>query len=277
MRLVKPRDPGAAGAPAAATERPTWRTVAVPHEHGGWGLTLEPVLLGLLVAWSPAGLAVGVAAIVVFLARTPLTFVLVDRHRDRWLGRDRLAARILAVELVLVAALALVAVALAGWSWLVPVALAAPFVAVELWFDMRSRGRRLVPELCGSAGIAAVAAAIVLAGDARAALAVGAWLVLAARSVMAIPFVRAQIVRLRRGSGPTRGSDVAQLAGLAVGVVAVVADDRFAAGAIGLAVIALLHAVWLRRPPVPAKVLGLRQMALGLALVAVTSTGVGIG
>ena len=25
-----------------------WRAVAMPSEHGGWGLTLEPVLLGLL-------------------------------------------------------------------------------------------------------------------------------------------------------------------------------------------------------------------------------------
>ena len=32
----------------APTERSAWRAVAMPAEHGGWGLTLEPVLLGLL-------------------------------------------------------------------------------------------------------------------------------------------------------------------------------------------------------------------------------------
>ncbi|MDX2007394.1 MAG: hypothetical protein SFU83_19325 [Meiothermus sp.] len=26
------------------------RSVALPNEHGGWGFTLEPILLGLLVA-----------------------------------------------------------------------------------------------------------------------------------------------------------------------------------------------------------------------------------
>ena len=47
-------------APAGA--RPAWRVVALPDEHGGWGLTAEPVLLGLLVAPSWAGLAIGAAA-----------------------------------------------------------------------------------------------------------------------------------------------------------------------------------------------------------------------
>lgn len=53
--------------PAAARQRPLWRSVAVPSEHGGWGLTFEPVLLGLIVAPSWAGVAIGVAAIVAIL------------------------------------------------------------------------------------------------------------------------------------------------------------------------------------------------------------------
>lgn len=36
------------GAPSAATERSPWRTAAVPTEHGGWGLTLEPVAAKVL-------------------------------------------------------------------------------------------------------------------------------------------------------------------------------------------------------------------------------------
>ena len=73
-----------------------WRSVAVPTEHGGWSLTAEPALLGLLVAWSMPGLALGVAAMVAFMARTPLKLVLIDRFRHRSLPRTRLAARIAA-------------------------------------------------------------------------------------------------------------------------------------------------------------------------------------
>ena len=32
------------------------RTVALPVEHGGWGISLEPVVLGLLVAPSASGI-----------------------------------------------------------------------------------------------------------------------------------------------------------------------------------------------------------------------------
>ena len=57
---------------------------------------------------------------------------------------------------------------------LVPLAVAAPLFAVELWFDARSRGRRLVPALCGAVGISAVVAVIVLLDDQSASLAADA-------------------------------------------------------------------------------------------------------
>jgi hypothetical protein len=46
------------------------------------------------------------------------------------------------------------------------------------------------------------------------------------------------------------------------------------AGAIGIALLGLAQVVWVRRAPVAAKQLGLRQMAIGVALVAVTAAGV---
>lgn len=263
------------GAPgSAARPRAAWRAVAIPDEHGGWGLTAEPALLGLLVAPSWAGAALGVAAFAAFLVRTPLKIALVDRWRHRWLPRSRLAARIAAVECAILLALAGVAASRAGWEWLVPVAVAVPLVGVELWFDMRSRGRRLVPELCGAVGIAAVAASVSLAGGADARLAVGLWLVLAARALAAIPFVRVQIARLRHGSGTLKVSDRAQIVGAGVAVAAVAVDSAVAAGAVAVAALLVAHVIWVRRPPVPAKILGLRQLFLGLAVVAVTAAGV---
>ena len=96
-----------AEAPVGAGPRPApmWRQVAVPSEHGGWTLTAEPVFLGLVVAWSWSGLALGVAAMLAFVARTPLKVVLVDRWRHRWLERSRVAARIAAAEFALIAVL----------------------------------------------------------------------------------------------------------------------------------------------------------------------------
>ena len=39
-------------------------------------------------------------------------------------------------------------------------------------------------------------------------------------------------------------------------------------------VLAVMQFVWVRRAPIPAKQVGLRQMGMGLALVAVTAVGV---
>ncbi|GIW24085.1 MAG: hypothetical protein KatS3mg069_0352 [Meiothermus sp.] len=54
------------------------KTVALPNEHGGWGFTLEPILLGLLVAPSWAGLGLGVFALAAFFTRHPLKLWLAD-------------------------------------------------------------------------------------------------------------------------------------------------------------------------------------------------------
>lgn len=251
-----------------------WRSVAVPSEHGGWGLTLEPVLLGLIVAWSGGGLALGLAAFAAFLVRTPLKLVAVDVRRKRWLERSRVALRIASVELVVIALALLAVVRSAGWSWSVPLLVAGPLVAVELSFEVRSRGRRLVPELFGAVGIAAVAASIALAGGRSGRLAVGLWLVLAARAVGAIPFVRVQIQRLRRGVGPRGQSDAAQALSVMVASAAVILDRRLVAGLVGVVVMAGVQIAWVRRPPIAAKTIGLRQMAAGLALVALTAAGI---
>jgi hypothetical protein len=262
------------GVERTTPERPVWRTVALPSEHGGWGLTLEPVLLGLLVAHSLVAVALGVGALFAFLVRTPLKLAAVDARRGRWLARSKLAVQIAAGELLVVIAAVTTAVWIAGWSWMIPVAVAAPLVGIELWFDVRSRGRRLVPELCGAVAIGSVAAAIVVSSGGSARLAAGAGLVLTGLAIGSIPFVRVQLARLRQARVSTRQSDVAQLVAFLVGATAVVVDHRLVAGLAGLTALVALQVVWVRRPPVVAKVLGLRQMALGIGLVVVTAAGV---
>lgn len=259
----------------STTARPPWRAVVVPSEHGGWGLTLEPALLGLLVAPSVAGGALALAAFLAFVVRTPLKLVLVDRHRHRALERDHLARRVVAAEVAVLLALVAVARIDAGADWIAPFAIALPLFAVELWFDARSRSRRLVPELCGAVGISAVAASIALAGGESAALAAALWLVLAARAIASVPFARVQVLRLRAVPSPPRASDLAQLAGVAVAAIAVAVDDAVLAGAVAVLIVALAQRAWSRGAARPAKVVGFAQLGFGLAVVIATAIGVG--
>lgn len=255
----------------ATSDGASWRSVALPSEHGGWSLTAEPAVLGLLVAWSWPGFALGVAALVAFVARTPLKLVLVDRWRHRWLDRTRLAARIAAVELALFGGLVAYASVNAQSGFWIPLALAAPLVGLELWFDMRSRGRRLIPELAGSVGIGAIATAIALADGAPNRLAWGLWIVIAARVIAAIPYVRHQIQRTHSRSEPRWHSDVAQVVAIAVAAVAWSQDLVPAAAVVVLAALGLINIVAVRLPPRPAVVIGIQQTVFGVVLIVATA------
>jgi hypothetical protein len=254
-------------------ERAPWRSVAIPTEHGGWGLTLEPVVLGLVVAPSLAGAAIAVAAFAAFVVRTPLRVVLVDRHRHRRLPRTALAGRIAAVELALLALLGATALVLAGPGFLAPLAVAAPLVGVELWFDARSRSRRLVPELAGSVGIAAVAAAIVIAGGGSTVDAAGAWLVLAARSVASLPFVRIQLQRAKAQPFHLGHSDAAQAVAVVAVAVGAVAGAVPLVAVAAVALLAVVQVVLVRRPPPRAAIIGAQQMVFGLTVAVTTALG----
>jgi hypothetical protein len=252
--------------------RSTLRAVALPTEHGGWGLTGEPVLLGLLVAPTWAGACLGLAALIGFVARTPLRVILVDRRRNRWLDRTTLATKVLAVEVVVALGLVVTAVLTARSPFWWPIAAAAPLVGVELWFDARSRSRRLAPELAGTVGVTAVAAAIVLAGGEPDATALAAWLVLSGRAVTAIPHIRAQVQRLHGRTAPIGPVVAADVAAVSFAGASVVVEPAVLPGAV--AVGALVALGWATAgSTAPPKVLGLRQTFLGLAVVIATAAG----
>lgn len=249
----------------------TLRMVALPTEHGGWSITLEPVLLGLIVSPTPAGFALGLAALLAFVARTPLKIALVDRWRRRTLERTGLATRVAAVEIAVIGALIAFAAATATAPFWWPLALAVPLVALELWHDMRSRSRRLVPELAGSIGIGSIAAAIALAGGESSGVAAGLWLVVAARSTATIPFIRVQLLRFKELSHELWHSDVAQLIAIGATAAGVALDIVPPGGALAIGVLAAFELIAVRRPPRPVAVLGAQQVVLGLTVVLITA------
>lgn len=253
--------------PATARQRTLWRSVAVPSEHGGWGLTFEPVLLGLIVAPSWVGVAIGVAAMLAFVARTPAKVVLVDSWRHRRLPRTRIAALIAAAEIAVLVVLLGVAAATASGPFWIPLLAAVPLLAIELWFGMRSRSRRLVPELAGTVGIGGVAAAIVLAADGGAILAAGAWLVIVARAVASLPFVRFQLRRVKHQPHRRWAQDLAQGAAVALAVIGVGVGWLPVVAAGAVVTLATVQLVLARTRPPRAVIVGVQQLVFGLAVV----------
>ena len=257
--------------------RPRIRSIALPTEHGGWGFTLEPILLGLLVAASATAWELSAAALGIFLARRPVKIFSTDIVRKRWLPRSRIALTFS----LLYGGIALAGVIGAflttdGPFW-IPVLVAAPFALYALRADAHSKNRGLLPELSGSIAMGATVSAIATGSGWELAPAFGLWLVLAARDVAAIVLVRGQI---RRNKGKETGAPkIYAVQAACTATVAIAAGFGIVPwlSVLAIGLVGGVAFVSLKRPPVEARVIGWTQMAVGLMVVLITATGVHLG
>jgi len=217
-----------------------WKAVALPVEHGGWGLLIEPVLLGLVLAPSSAGFCLAGAAVAAFLARHPLRLVFMDRRKGTRYPRTALAELFAVGYATLALAFVTLATLLASAPFWPAIAVGAPPALVAIAYDLRGRSREALPEAAGGVALGASAAAIALAGGVSAGLAFGAWALLALRGVTAVLYVRARLRLV-----------------LAFGVL-------------------LLRAAWglsSRRAPVRPKVVGFQELFFGLLTLVLLAVG----
>ncbi len=263
----------------AATNQTRLRPIALPSEHGGWGFLLEPILLGLLSAPSLAGLFIAIATIGVFLTRHPLKIAWSDRARGRHYARTRLAQLFVILYIGIAIAGVLFAIALTDVMILSPAVIAIPLAIIQLSFDLRHQSRSLVPELTGPAALATSGAVIAVAGGWEVLPALGLWLVLAARSLPSVLYVRARI-RLAKDKPALLALPIlAHVAGLAV-VTGLAMLDLAPWLTIAVMLILLGRAIdgfMPRRRTMPAKTIGFQELAYGLLMVIVTALGLHVG
>jgi len=252
-----------------ASHRSRWAAL-LPREHGSWALALEPLAVALLAAPSWGGLAIALAAVMLFLSRRPFQVAAGAGEPAR-----RAAARAALVVLA-GAGVGFVGVALgvgvAGPGW--PLGAAITCAGVFAWFDRKGEARAVLAECAGAATFSALAGGVVLlAGGAEATTI--AWVVSGyslARAWTSILPVRV-VVRRRKGrTASARGA-------LAVAVVACVVAG-FAAARLGAWVPAAwvlvfaVRTVWLVGPWAPAwPARRIGWMEAGLGLIAGVSTG----
>lgn len=256
------------------------RPVALPTEHGGWGLTLEPAALGLLVAPTAAGALLALAALCAFLARHPLKIVAGDRRRARRFPRTALAEKFALLYSAASAASFAAAVFLAhDRRFLYAFAAAVPLAAVQLFFDLAGRSRRLLPELAGSVAMASLAACIALAAGWPAAQALALWAALSSRFLPSILYVRAALTRLhgkRVAALPPLAAHVAALAC----VVALAADRLLPPiAALPFAIMLLRAARGLLNPPAnaTARRVGFSEIGYGVLTVLLVAAAYRLG
>jgi hypothetical protein len=271
MSANRPQDPQE----VTSHPRLKWRGMLIPAEHGSWNLLLEPVALGCLVAPSFSGVWLGVSALALLLARTPLLKMLLSPRGAAARPLPR-AARIWAVGWSAVALLGvLMAVGRSGATILLPLALALPLSVYQLRAQSRRRARDLSAELAGGLALSTSTMMIALAGGFSLGAATVLWLLPALRVTLSILYIRA---RLRLGRGEGVAIDDVLDAHLVVLVVLVgLAVGGWVPGlaAAAFAVLGLRALVELLRKErgSSARRLGLIEVSLGIVFVVMTAAG----
>ncbi len=178
--------------------RVAWRRAALPAEHGGWGLVLEPIALGLLAAYSTAGAWLGLGAFLSYLTFHPLRMLLRGTRRGHAAARLR-PARVWALiygSLTLICTL--IGLSQSGWLPLRALLLAAPLGLVYLRYDLEGPSRAWQAEVSAPLAFGSVVSGIALADGMNWEPALALWALMAARGLPAIAYVRARI-RLDKG------------------------------------------------------------------------------
>ena len=251
------------------------KAIALPTEHGAWGLLLEPIALGLALAPSLAGAWLAVAALLAFLARHPLKLAIADARRGARFPRTAWAEALAAAYGLAAAAALALALASPHAPFLMPLAAAAPFAILQIAFDARLRGRSLVPELCGVVAASAAAAVVALAGGRPRAPALALWGIMTIRGVVSVVYVRARIRVERGGSAAPGATRLCHGVGLVLvaGLAALGLAPRLAVLAFALLLGRAEQGLSSRRRPARPQEIGLQELGYGLLTVLLVVIG----
>ena len=251
------------------------RSVALPSEHGGWGFVLEPIILGLLVAFSPAGLWIGVLGLAVFLLHQPTKIALKDYQKNKRLARTIWAERfILSYGLIALLACALSVMLADGQFWL-PFAIAVPFGLIQVYYDSKNQSRHALAEITGAVALGSIAAAIALANNWDFAPAMALWIYLIGRSIPSILYIRGRL-RLERDKPFARNLIYASqiIAVLVIGLL--FADELVPITGLMAVMILAGRAFWGLSPyrrSVRTAVIGMMELGYGLLYVILFAVG----
>ncbi len=254
--------------------RPLWRSVALPPEHGSWGLVAEPLLLALMVKPSPGGAVLALGVLAGFLAYRPLKLLYGDLRRGRRFQRTRIALAFASGLAALCVALLVASVDIAGvWPFLAFL-IAAPFALIFVVYDL-APGRFWQAEVAAPVAFASSAAAVALAGAGSWRLAVALWAVVTARSLSSVLYVRARL-RLERGEPARTGlALVAHVLGLFAVACMVAAGWLPALALLAMALLLVRAGLGLSRlrRRVSARAVGLSEIGWGIAVIVIVAVG----
>jgi len=172
------------------------RGVALPVEHGGWGVLLESLLLGLLLTPSWPGALFGLAMLMGWLLRQPLRLWIREKGRESNRSRAAQTVCVLYAGGMLAAGIAVWLQASMGTRVLIGAS--ALMALAVLWADLRNQQRQEFWELAGAFTLASSVAVLLACGGRPLQQALLVYVLVALRHASSIVFVRNRL-RAARG------------------------------------------------------------------------------
>ena len=209
------------------------------------------------------------------MARHPAKIALVDWQRGKRYARTRLAERVAAAFSIVSAIGFALALALGGIAIMTPFLLAIPLALIMFASYAQNRGRDLFPELAGAAALALAAFSLALAGEKSAATGFALWIVLLARNIASILYVRARL-RLDKARPFSPIPAIGAHAGgvIAVGTLAAYGTaPRLSLLALVILLVRAAHGLSPYRQRVRVQTIGFLEIGYGLMTVLLTALG----
>jgi len=250
------------------------KSVALPREHGAYGFTIEPLLLGLLAAYTPVGLSLALGTMLAFFAHQPIKILF---GQNKSLHK----AALLFLFLYLLTAVFFFILFISR----VPLHTAAPFytalllMTFYLILDLLHYSRRIFVEIMAPAAIGLIAVSIVLAAGWSDSKALGLGLLLAARFVPTTFYVRARL-RLEKKQNPENTTAVfsSSFAFLMVLLLTVMGITPWTGlAAVGILTLRAFLGLSSYRKKSTVKAIGMREFMYGQILVWLSAAGYWLG
>lgn len=250
------------------------KKILLPRQHGSWGFTLEPLLLGLLAAFSVDGFWLALAIIFAFLNHQPIRIAFKSQGQKRFLALFFLSLFALIAGVIFVWF-----IYKQGLKTSTPVLITMALMVFYLGLDLRGYSRLLFTEILAAVAMGLVTVSMALAAGWNWPMALGLLTIVWIRAITTTYYVRA---RLRLDRGDRRYVFRAYFVHF-IGVLVLVLSVRYA-HLPWLALIAYLVLTWRafagvssRRRSLTVKQIGFREFLYGLQMVLLSALGYWIG
>ncbi|MDP3981094.1 MAG: YwiC-like family protein [Chlamydiota bacterium] len=174
------------------------KTIALPKEHGGWGLLLEPVIVALVLCPHGSAFLLAVSFICAFLMYYPLKIATEDTLKHQRTPRTMLAYQFSALYgFIALVGILYVFINSKSLFW-IPLLISLPLFFYQFSAALNKEHRNLFPEISGAVALASVAPAILISGERSLIDAFLIWYLFMVRGFFSIVYVRNRLRAARK-------------------------------------------------------------------------------